>query len=429
VAEVISIPGVKGIFAVGLAWRHEDSMPDAKVLRDRAAAYGRWGVVRKASNDQFQLGQCEPISGKSPGKLKSLAAIVVEHRPSPWRGLFELPDGRFWYIAVRDMQVIPGGDEIGTAEELRAVRARHAKMSGFPEELKGTIESLAEIVGNTAKAPVLRDLLRRKWVRIALIAGLVVELAGAAIGYSVYVGMKEKAEQEALAAQKRAIAAAVQAHNDAEARILPWTREPMPAESLGACASAWSGQLSKSGWTLAAWQCQVSQTGLTITRNWSRAGGVAADAPGTLAPDGQASVETLQVPVHFDVPSPLAATQAVATRAIWTVAQANGLALTVNAPTERLPLPGTAPANAQQVPWVVAPVTFSLVAPPWLNGIDASFDSLAGLRLKEVDWKVGTAQPWSAMGTLYSLRVSQAELDHYRANGRPPNANKPGKPT
>lgn len=44
-AEFLTLPGVKGNFAVGLSWRHEDAAPKQKELRLLAENYGSWVTV------------------------------------------------------------------------------------------------------------------------------------------------------------------------------------------------------------------------------------------------------------------------------------------------------------------------------------------------------------------------------------------------
>lgn len=40
-AEILSFPGLKGGFAIGLTWHHEEKQPSKSVLRARALELGR----------------------------------------------------------------------------------------------------------------------------------------------------------------------------------------------------------------------------------------------------------------------------------------------------------------------------------------------------------------------------------------------------
>lgn len=418
-AQIISVPGVKGSFAVGLSWRHEDSNPSSKALRARSIERGRWGYVRKTTSGSIQVCNCEPIPGlASPSKAKILAAIVADHRREPWMGLYELADGLYWYIAVRDGgEVIVDGDKVGTLDELTRLRDRHQKIGPWEAEVLGTLDDLAEILRNTPKQPVLRDLQKRAWIPFAAAAGALA-LAGSAIGgYWYYDAKQQEIARQAELARQRAIQAAIQAKNDAQSKILPWTQEPMPMDSLAACSAAWHVQpLAKSGWTLAAWSCEITAQEVAVSTEWERTGGLADMAPGAISPDSHQATDTTTFPARFGVPSAQADPVILATRAIWSLAQSKGIDLQLTSEAPAVVLPGSQP---KPLPiWAKNTVDFSLTSPPWANGIDVALDAMPGLRVKRVLWKASTQQ-WAVSANLYALRASPAEFAQ-KAAQQPP---------
>lgn len=412
--NILTLPGVKGTFVAGLSWRHEDAVPKSQVLRAYSREKGRWGMVRKTSAGTIQVGFCEPVAGiKSPGQLKSLAAIVADQRPQPWMGLYKLSNDQYWYVAVRDGQeVIPDGDQLGALDDLLRVRDKHLSLGEW-NEVEGTIDDLAEMVATTPRHLTLRDFQNRPWLPVALASAALVVVGTGALGIWLIHARRDEAERQAMLARQREIAAAQQEHRDAQSKILPWTREPMPSAAFDGCRGAWSTQpLAIGGWKLAAWHCQIQAQGLTIQTDWNRVGGLAAQSPGTLGSGAEHASQAVQKNLSFAAPSSLAAPEQMAQRAIWTLAQAHAMGLSLRAaPAARL-LPGSDPAKPVTEPWSVTPATFTLSAPPWL-GPSAQFDAVLGLRIEEIAWN-GDTQQWTVLGTLYALRegVGKPPLQH-----------------
>lgn len=407
-AELVILPGVKNQFAAGLSWRHSDSKPTSKQLREIALDEGRWGIRRTTASGHHQVGTCDSVDGaKTPKGVRPLAAIVADHHKEPWMGLFPLEGGRYWYIAVRDGgEVIPGGDLIGTMDELMKVRDEHARLGQW-NEVNGTIEDLVDMVRSTPVQRALKDLHRRPWVPVVFSAGLL-SIVGIGVSGALYVQHQHEEQARQLQLQRaRAIAAARKATADAEAHILPWTREPMAREAIDACQQAWAVQsLAQNGWPLAGWHCLISQKGVVVNADWLRDGGVADDAPGTLGPDANTSSQSQQIAVAFSTPSSLAKPEDEAKRAIWTIAQETGVDLKLAAPLVQPILPGATPDRSQvSNVWSANHADFTSIAPPWMNGVDAQLGDLPGLRINTIDWTMKTQQ-WITRGTLYSLNAS-----------------------
>lgn len=402
-AAILTLPGVKGVFAAGLSWRHEDTVPKAKELRALSLEKGRWGLVRKTMTGSVQVGFCEPIPGvSSPSKLKSLATIVAEQRPQPWMGLYKLDDDRYWYIAVRDGQeVIPEGDQVGKLEDLLRVREQHLTLGDW-EEAEGTVDDLAEMALSTSKHLVLRDLQSRPWVPIAVMCSVMAALGAAALAAWMYHERELEEQRQAALARQRAIAAALQARHDAQARILPWTQEPMPSAGLDVCRQAWSTQqLAVAGWMLSGWHCAIQMHGVSVSADWARSGGTAEQAPGILAPDAQHAVSTRDFTLTFAQPDTRAQVEQTARRAIWTLAQTYGIDLTLSTTPPKPVLPGDNSAKPAPDPWSTWPAKLVLRTPPWM-GMGAAFDAIPGLRVESLDWNAST-QLWAASATLYAL--------------------------
>lgn len=417
-AELITLPGVKGTFAAGLSWRHEDKIPRAAELRALSMEKGRWGLVRKTIAGSVQVGFCEPIMGaSSPSKVKALATIIADQRPQPWMGLYKLGEDRYWYIAVRDGQeVIPEGDQIGKLDDLLRVREQHLTLGDW-EEAEGTLDDLAEMALATPKHLVLRDLQRRPWVNIAVASSVLLVVGAAAAGAWLYHENQVEKAREAELKRQRAIAAALHARDTAQAHILPWTQTAMPSSVFDACRDAWNEQpLAHDGWMLATWECRAQPRGIDIHRGWARAGGLAANAPGQLSSDARRSAEDEQRVVQFGAPSPRAALQPAARSALWTIAQRYGLDLTIDPAAPPKPkLPGENGSQPPPDPWQRISASIAERMPPWM-GLGPAFDGVPGLRVEALAWNAASHR-WALSMALYVLDRLPPQTALYPAPG------------
>ncbi|MFP3637931.1 type 4b pilus protein PilO2 [Paraburkholderia sp. SIMBA_054] len=407
-ARTLQFPNVKGEFVVGLSWRHEDDKPKRKDLIRHSEEKGRWGLVRQTIAGQFQSAYCDPINGKKPAKLISLAALVAEQREQPWMGLYKLADNLYWYVAIRDGHgVIPEGDQIGTEAEVLAVRNRHLDELGEWDEQEGTLEDLARLVESSTRQIKLRDLQSNSWGTAIVAGSALATIVGGGIGCWMYYQHTEKEKAEVVAAQRRAVVSALKARKDAESRILPWTRQAMPSDAFRACRDAWSAQpMTQEGWTLTAWHCGIQQQSIAVDASWDRAGGLADDAPGHMSPDAQHSRSSDTRVVAFPVPSSLAEPIEAASRAAWTLSQRYGFTLSLTAAPLIAPLPGTAAKNDVPVdPWISSPATYTTRVAPWF-WFGPAFDAVPGLRVNALEWTLGGG--WKVNGALYALRNGAA---------------------
>lgn len=424
-ATLVAVSGVKIPLVAGLAWRHSDDRPSTKKLRELSRQLGRWGMVHTTAANTIQIATCDlPGEVKSISGHRSLAAAVADQIQWPWRGLYEIGGNLYWYIAVRDGgEIIPSGDVVGTYDEVLKVRNRHDDLGTWHDE-SGGLEELAELVQKAPKQPGLRDLQRSPLLPLFYLTGGLAGLCVVAGAAAWIHGRHEAAIEAQQIARARAIAAAHKAKADEAARVLPWTREPMVSESIDACRRAWDHQLlAQLGWALSGWQCEVSARGISVSADWARAGGSAADAPGNLAADANTSHQFLDQAERFSPSSPLAMGDDQAKRVIWSVVQAAGIGMKMDDAAPKPILPGAEPDAVAPggSPWGSKQTDLSLVAPPWVNGMGASLATVPGLRIKSISWaaKAGNnSVPWAVSGTLYSMhegaepRVLQATPAH-----------------
>jgi hypothetical protein len=410
-AQVLTFPGVRGAFAVGLSWQHEEHLPKASALRKSARQLGanvRWGVAFKNANGTFQSALCEPIAGVKLSRVKPLGAIVASAHSQPWTGLYHLGGDQYWYIAVRQAQaIVAGGDQVGTLAELASVRAHHQSLGGWTE-IEGTLDDLAGLARQASNVPALRDVQTGSWRTAVLAATAIALVAGTAFGGWYLYDQQQEAERQAALARQRAAASARQAAAAAQQRVKPWMREPTPAMFFEACRAAWHDQsLAKPGWPLVSWHCKPrlgsvpDRDTIAVETSWSRDGGLAADAPGALSADGQSANDSREISNPFGPPSNVDVLPLTAARKdIWMLAHAHGLSLRLSDPP---PPPAQPDKNAPPPdPWIAVGANLTLAAPPWLD-LAVAFERVPGLRITDLGYDA-RAQQWTANGTLYTAR-------------------------
>lgn len=391
---IVTLPDSSMRYALGLTWEHEPVKPKPAALRERARRLGRFGVVRHTATGVYQVGYGDlPPGTKGAARIRALASLAVEQYPSPWMGVFKLTDDAYWLIAVRDGEIVPGGDHFGGRDDVMAARDALRAQESWHEH-NGTVANLAEIVGLATPERGLRDLQalvpKAVWIGSTVLGVAAIGAAGA-MWWTQHQEAQQRVEQQRLAAAQRA-------QREAEAAIPPWSKLPAPSALMGACAGAWHDQaLARDGWTLANWRCEQQGAMLALTVSWKRAGGTALHAPGELT-DPDHSQASLTQAVTWSPSSSPAVLADLARRTILTFSQTRAVPLTLDPP----PKPETN-GNASELdvqPWQARGVTFTFEAPPWIR-YSGDFDAMPGLRLASVAYDADKKE-WSVHGTLYA---------------------------
>ncbi|HHY6930457.1 TPA: type 4b pilus protein PilO2 [Burkholderia ambifaria] len=391
---IVTLPDSSARFALGLTWEHEPVKPKPAAVRERARRLGRFGVVRHTATGVYQVGYGElPPGTKRASRIRALASLAAEQYPSPWMGVFKLTDDAYWLIAVRDGEIVPGGDHFGDRDEVIAARNSLRAQESWHEH-DGTVVQLAEIVGLATPERGLRDLQAAVPQVVWAVSAAV---AATAVGVTAALWLAHEHEAQRLAELQRK-ADARRAQREADAAIPPWTKLPAPSALLSACASAWHDQeLARHGWTIAAWRCEPQGETLSLTVNWTRAGGSALDAPGVLV-DADHSQESITRPATWSLSSAPAVLADLARRTILTFSQTHDVPLTLEPP----PKPDTSgkTGDVEVLPWQASEAAFTSDAPLWAR-YGADLDAVPGLRLASVGYEVDKSA-WSAKGTLYA---------------------------
>lgn len=412
--RIIHLPGDKRNFVVGMRWKHEDRPPSAKALRAAAKERGRWVCRRRTSMGSHQTGFASLELGRKAAAMQSLAALVADTKREPWLGVFDLGDGLYWYIAVRDNQeILPDGDVIGSSDDIDAARARHASFGGwdYVDGDAGTVLDLIRSDKARHSFPVV-DSQARPWMVPAV--GSAVVLVTCAAGVVLWRSHERAVElqRKAILARQQALQDAMKAKVPKPAVILPWTQLASATDFLQTCGNAFNATpLAQEGWVLSAWDCLQQAGGQVVSsQTWTRLGGTDLRTPdGQLSSDGNTVRKVLPLSSHLSPDAGAILSPDSAQRAIRGMSQVLGLplALTDSAPERpATALPGSPPpANGPKVdtPWTVWSVGIELPAAPWAFGIQQQSDAVPGLRWTRIDWD---GAKWALSGSMYVNRAT-----------------------
>lgn len=409
----IEVNGLKGSYVVGMTWRHFDAKPTRAELKEFASTAGAWGLVRSGGANGYQAGACAPLDGiKRSAALKSLADAIAGTLQAPWRGVFDLGEGRYWYVAVAaGYQLLPDGDQVCSLADARALREKHQSFYEHWTESGGDLADLASLTSIAKAGPGLKDFTRGaipfspRAVIVGSVATVLVSCgAGGVMLYLQDQETKRLAEQHrkdtAEAVRKEA---ARKAQEAAEAPPPPWVTTPLPGAVFDACKAAWKGQdLARDGWVLSAWTCMPRGNTLDVGETWTRDGGSAMKAPGQLGPGGETSTSSRQVITTWNgVPQGEVVELLEPDTAIrrgYDLAQRYGLPPDIKPPKKEPTLAGQKPPPPPA--YVALNATYKLPFAPWL-GFGLAFDELPGLRISKLSLDFKNDE-WIADGLIYA---------------------------
>ncbi|MFA6231065.1 MAG: type 4b pilus protein PilO2 [Rhodanobacter sp.] len=276
---------------LGMTWQTYEAQLDRQELLEEAASLQADWVAQRSGDEVVQTGYCEAVTQGWPKKLYSLSALLADSYKVPWAGAFDLGDGSWWYIAVRDnYTIMPDGDVVGSREDIFRARQEHASIEDF-NHVDGTRADLEKLIRNsqgrrTPIESVTSSRFHAKQILAAIIALLVV-VAG--IGGYFYWQHQETARQNAerIAQQRAALQRAHLAQQPQSPDLATLLRtRPDPSVWLAACQRAIYGVPPwEKGWQLAGQQCTAEgQVKITWRRRLSAT--IAYRPSGALDPDG-----------------------------------------------------------------------------------------------------------------------------------------------
>lgn len=410
-SEIVTIGRRKWL--IGMRWRSYEVLPERVELVEEATTMQTDWIARRMGDEAIQVGFCPELSRGWPSKVFSLAALLADSHKVPWAGAFDLGDGLWWYIAVRDNYgMMPDGDVVGSYDDIQRARQEHASLEDF-NHVDGTREELEGLIARaTAKRTPLESLTASRYSPRVVLGGVAVVLClvGAYFGYQYHADLQEQKRQatvrEQIAENERL---AAQAAAPDAGKIL--RSMPDPAAWLDACRQAVDSEPPWSDdWQLVSFHC----TGPQLMVGWKRGpGATIANVPrnAVVSEDGNSATQSVRLPLQAGVEgTDNAGPLRVAHDALVLWAQEHQIAVLIS------PMPVAAPkqtgtaaiaatALGKNQPAPVPSIQFSFSVPAAPFALDLS--NVPGLRLNEmvlddVTGKAGdTSTTWKISGVVY----------------------------
>lgn len=410
---IISLNGRRWL--LGMTWQTYEAQLDGDELLTEAESLNADWVAQRSGDEVVQTGYCEAVTDGWPKNLFSMAALLADSYKVPWAGAFDLGDGRWWYIAVRDnFTIMPDGDVVGTQEDIYRARQEHASIEDF-NHVDGEREDLEKLIRNSKgrRTPIESVTSSRFSAKqtIAAVVALLVVVAG--IGGFFYWKHVESARlyQERIAQQRAALQKAHLPQQPQSPDLATLLRtQPDPKAWLAACQQAiYSVPPWEKGWQLAGHTCTGGQLSIVWRRRLSAT--IAYRPDGALDPDGNGITGT--IPLQLDgaqgTVMALPILDARDRMVLW--GQLHDIVVKIDGNPEAqakaqqgalAKLPGQAP------PPVIKQYAISFVAP--VAPFELDFTGLIGLRLTELKHVPANKDPnsqqlreaaWQFTGVLY----------------------------
>jgi hypothetical protein len=391
-AHIINVNGRNWV--AGMSWASFDEEPDKDELsKDASRLKSDWYTVR-IGQSAIQAGFCPAIDGvKKPRKLYSLAAMLADSAEQPWMGIFNISEGLWWFVAVRDRHaILPNGDFVGGEQEIKALRD---SLSGYTDwkYLDGDLEALSKFISGVKEKPTPVKATSGNNTSPVIYMGVFSLILAIGGGYYWWHQKQINEARERAVAMEKMRALLFMQETPAPKAPSPLLTTPSPMAWLNACASIINYlPLSFAGWALAQSTC----TSNAVSVSWERREGatVANKPDGELSSDGERIIQTIplsDLDMHgIDDAKDLQSERV----SIFAWGQSANIPVLLSQPPAPVLLPGAKPDPKTPAPIPQIEVKIDTKISPF----KLDFSSIPGLRLNKL---VSTATGWSLEGTLY----------------------------
>ncbi|MBU3595095.1 type 4b pilus protein PilO2 [Polynucleobacter sp. 86C-FISCH] len=402
---------------LGMQWQAFDAKPTTQEIKAEANHFGALAYGLRFAELSTQVGFSDESlvdSGKKffRPKVYSLAAKLAHANMEPWYGIFNLGNGRYWYLAVRDgYSILPDGDVVGTQEEIEQIRNLHASFSDWNVS-EGDLEYLEALLDQTiekesrheipkAKLVPIKNIARNIKVRLPLLIGvLTLCMLSAGIAYWQVKESERVAHEQALklrAEQDRAT----------KLKALAPLNQPLPNQWLEACkAKLFNLPLNQYGWRLGSVSCQDA----TFSASWKIApGATVKDRPeGVLNADGTEVLHTASLEFAGDQQSEKTLNPSGLTEnalKLRFIAQSLGLTMELGNSnnSQAAPLPGQTSGPNSITPAIAGLQKTSFVITSKTSPFAIDFSEVPGMRIQRLSSSLTDDQGFKLEGVIYGL--------------------------
>lgn len=278
-------------WAVGLWWQPLVSSPRKQVneLSEQSPEtqenpYNIFAVLK--ARKQIGVGRAQSVRAETGSPSLAAALTRVFDQYGNVLAYFRFDNGNSWLFAVKDGQILPGGDSYGPDEEVLDQYRRYSQSDIWKQviETSGTAESEQKVRESldvlNRTVPRLRPVSRGFWLNgvmstvranpktALVVAGALVLTIAAAVGVQQFLAYKARQDHQAMMQTKRAmLQEKLQQQSkpleEIRAKLFPakWRQEPPAFAVVQGCYSRLEQEPYQiKGWTLAEISCEPSRT-------------------------------------------------------------------------------------------------------------------------------------------------------------------------
>ena len=401
-------------YVIGFSWRHENDNPAFSYVKSLAVESGAGVAVIRKSVGAWQIGIGNTETG-SDGMigLPSLAAAIADSTIESISLLCKLPEkDMYWYLAIRDGEILPDGDFVGNQYDCMAIRSQYLDLGawGVSEECDIS-DAFSYIVSGRQKRDCRTRSALQQFNPVPVIVVVIMLVLGG-VGFWFLHKQHQKEMSERAVAAFRARKAAEEREAMKERLIPPWTKHPGTNVLLSYCRKSWAKNTPyNNDWKMKDWSCSIGDDDrITVAVDYVNVGGMADDAPGNLGFGSDATAANKYVSdvlvEHSTTNVSNLMSKDDANREIFTLARnlSSVVHLGGNNLGDRVALPGiSSGSGAQKQNMMVSDhFEFSLEShySPFVAGFGGAFDPVSVTVLKKILWD---SKVWRIDGIVYFI--------------------------
>lgn len=257
------------LYSIGYIWQSQRGRPVSLARQNsRTTGYDCYCSIPAPDGVSRQIGLAHAGANlRSVKRSKSLAAALARKGVS-LHAVVKVDQGTSYHCAIRDGEILPSGDVVGSDSHIDDIEQDHNEMTGIERathySMQEFIAYVTETIGAPGKEVAIKPVPTNAFIaRRALLAFVPVFML---VGGAVYVSHVHQVEAEKAAQEKAALAEeAEQEHDrmlDERQRVVkaqqqhPWASIPLPSAFAAQCMSPYQRlHWSVDGWKFVDWLC------------------------------------------------------------------------------------------------------------------------------------------------------------------------------
>lgn len=400
-------------YLIGLSWRHENEKPIFSYVKSLAIDNGStMSVVRKSISGAWQIGLGSADNGKIELGSRSLSAAIADSMIESVSLLCPIPNtDLYWYLAIRDGEVLPDGDFVGNQYDCLAIRSQYQDVGvwDISEECDLSTAFSYVISRKQKKDSFIKNATQQVNLVLPIVffIALILMIGGYWFWHKkqqeIAIEAKAKMLKERRLAEERAIMM--------ERKIPPWTKHPGTESLLLYCREKFVHTYPFiNGWQLDKWSCSIGDDNrIQVVSEYMNIDGVANNAPGVLKfGANDKSIDTSisnPILVMSGIDVSRLKSQDQSGRELFSTANSLQSIVHIGGASPSIPpLPGVSSGSMSDASKDLVNNGFNFTLnsnySPFINGFRSSFSNVSVTIIKGMTWTLSGSK-WQINGVVY----------------------------